>query len=69
MNTAVKIGDRLVGEGHPPYIIAEACVNHQGDIEIAKRMVYFAHAMGADAIKFPDAHSGRRDAARSPDVR
>jgi N-acetylneuraminate synthase len=52
MNTAVKIGDRLVGDGHPPYIIAEACVNHQGDIEIAKRMVYFAHAMGADAIKF-----------------
>ena len=48
----MKIGDRLVGDGHPPFIIAEACVNHQGDFEIAKRMVYFAHAMGADAIKF-----------------
>jgi N-acetylneuraminate synthase len=52
MSRPVKIGDRLVGDGHPPFIIAEACVNHQGDFEIAKRMVYFAHAMGADAIKF-----------------
>ncbi len=52
MSKSVKIGDRLVGDGHPPFIIAEACVNHQGDFEIAKRMVYFAHAMGADAIKF-----------------
>ncbi|MBV9971051.1 MAG: N-acetylneuraminate synthase family protein, partial [Xanthobacteraceae bacterium] len=52
MTKPVKIGDRLVGDGHPPFIIAEACVNHQGDFEIAKRMVYFAHAMGADAIKF-----------------
>jgi sialic acid synthase SpsE len=47
-----KIGDRSIGDGHPPYVIAEACVNHQGNFEIAKRMVYFAHAMGADAIKF-----------------
>jgi sialic acid synthase SpsE len=52
MSKSVKIGDHLVGDGHPPFIIAEACVNHQGDFEHAKRMVYFAHAMGADAIKF-----------------
>jgi N-acetylneuraminate synthase len=48
----VQIGRRKIGEGHPPFIIAEACVNHQGDFEIARRMVYFAHAMGVDAIKF-----------------
>jgi N,N'-diacetyllegionaminate synthase len=48
----VQIGNRSVGDGHPPYVIAEACVNHQGDFEHAKRMVVFAHAMGADAIKF-----------------
>jgi sialic acid synthase SpsE len=52
MSIAVKIGDKTIGEGFPPYIIAEACVNHQGDFEIAKQMVYFAHAMRADAIKF-----------------
>ena len=52
MSKSIKIGDRHVGDDHPPYVIAEACVNHQGNFEIAKRMVYFAHAMGADAIKF-----------------
>ena len=48
----VKIGNRLVGLGQKPFIIAEACINHEGKYEIAERMVYIAHAMGADAIKF-----------------
>ncbi len=55
MSTTVKpvrVGDRLVGPGQKPYIIAEACVNHQGNVEHAERMVYIAHALGADAIKF-----------------
>ena len=52
MMQPVRIGNRLVGPGQPPFIIAEACVNHQGDPDHAKRMVHVAHAMGADAIKF-----------------
>jgi N-acetylneuraminate synthase len=32
--------------------VAEAAINHQGEYEIAERMVYVAHALGADAIKF-----------------
>jgi sialic acid synthase SpsE len=52
MNNVIKIGDRLIGDGHPPYVIAEAAISHQGKIEIAKKMVYIAHAMGCDAIKF-----------------
>ena len=48
----VKIGKRLVGDGQPPYVIAEAAISHQGDFETAKRMAYIAHAMGCDAIKF-----------------
>ena len=48
----LNFGGRLIGQEHPPYIIAEACINHQGDIEIAKRMVHIAHEMGADCIKF-----------------
>jgi len=48
----VKIGNRLVGPGQKPFIIAEACINHQGQYTIAERMVYMAHALGADAIKF-----------------
>jgi sialic acid synthase SpsE len=48
----VRIGNRLVGPGQKPYIIAEACINHQGEYAIAERMVYVCHAFGVDAIKF-----------------
>ncbi len=46
------IGDRPVGGDAPAYIIAEAGVNHQCDLDIARRMIDEAHAGGADAIKF-----------------
>lgn len=52
MIETIQIADREVGEGFPPYIVAEACINHQGDPELAKKMVYVAHAMGCDSIKF-----------------
>ena len=52
MTEFITINDREVGDDRPPYIIAEACINHQGDVEIAKKMTYVAHAMGCDAIKF-----------------
>ena len=48
----IKIKDRFIGPGYRPFIIAEACVNHNGDIDIAERMIYMAHALGADCIKF-----------------
>jgi len=48
----VKIGNKELGNFKKPYIIAEAAVSHQGDIEIAKKMVYHAHAVDCDAIKF-----------------
>jgi len=47
----IEIADRLVGPGQKPLIVAEAAINHQGEYEIAERMVYVAHALGADAIK------------------
>lgn len=46
------IGGRPVGGDAPTYIIAEAGVNHQCDLDIARRMIEEAHAAGADAIKF-----------------
>jgi N-acetylneuraminate synthase len=46
------IGARAVGPGYKPYIVAEAAINHEGDYATAERMVFIAHAMGADAIKF-----------------
>lgn len=46
------IADRLVAPGEPVFVIAEAGVNHNGDIELAMRLVDAAHASGADAVKF-----------------
>ncbi|MCZ7401012.1 MAG: N-acetylneuraminate synthase family protein, partial [Candidatus Methanoperedens sp.] len=48
----VKIGDRLIGEGEPTFIIAEAGVNHNGDIKLAKKLIDAASDAGADAVKF-----------------
>ena len=52
MGKTVKLGNRLVGEGQPVYVIAEIGINHNGDIGIAKRMIRSAYAAGADAVKF-----------------
>ncbi len=52
MKREVKIGSRWVGDGHPAYIIAEAGINHNGDIEIAKKLIEAAKHAGVDAVKF-----------------
>jgi N-acetylneuraminate synthase len=52
MSRAIKVGNRLIGEGYPTYIIAEIGINHNGDLEIAKDMIRAAHEAGADAVKF-----------------
>jgi len=48
----VKIANRLIGEGEPCFIIAEAGVNHNGDINLAKKLIHVAKDAGADAVKF-----------------
>jgi len=48
----VTIANRQVGNGNPTFIIAEAGINHNGDIELAKKLVTAAKECGADAIKF-----------------
>jgi N,N'-diacetyllegionaminate synthase len=52
MSTKIRIGGRVVGEHAPCFIIAEAGVNHNGDIKLAKRLVDVAIHAGADAVKF-----------------
>ncbi len=47
-----KIGKKIINKNNKPYIIAEACINHEGNINIAKKMVKLASAAGASAIKF-----------------
>ncbi|WP_300302018.1 N-acetylneuraminate synthase family protein [Ferrovibrio sp.] len=48
----VRIGDRLVGPGHPCFVTAEIGINHNGDMEIAKRLVDASVESGCDAVKF-----------------
>jgi N-acetylneuraminate synthase len=50
--TDLKIGDRQVGEGKPCYIVGEIGINHNGDLEIAKRLIDLAAHVGCDAVKF-----------------
>jgi N-acetylneuraminate synthase len=52
MAREMKIGSRLVGDGHPTYVIAEIGINHNGDVEIAKQMIDAAVHAGVDAVKF-----------------
>jgi N,N'-diacetyllegionaminate synthase len=52
MQNGIKIGNRLIGPRNPCFIIAEAGVNHNGDITLAKKLVDAAVEAGADAVKF-----------------
>src|SRR6266487_2103116 len=48
----VKIGNKHVGPGQPCYVIAEIGINHNGDVDLAKRLISVAVAAGCDAVKF-----------------
>ena len=52
MAKELKIGKHLIGDGHPTYIVAEIGINHNGDIEIAEKMIRAAKRAGVDAVKF-----------------
>ncbi len=51
-SSAVKIGKKLIGDGQPCYVIAEIGINHNGNLDIAKRLISVAVAAGCDAVKF-----------------
>ena len=52
MTREIKLENRMVGDGHPAYVIAEIGINHNGDLEIAKQMIDAAVHAGVDAVKF-----------------
>lgn len=52
MARTISIGGRLVGDGQPVYVAAEIGINHNGDLELAKRLVDAAVLAGCDAVKF-----------------
>jgi len=52
MSKSITIGEREVGDQHACFIIAEIGINHNGDIELAKKLIDAAVDAGCDAVKF-----------------
>src|SRR5579871_1026182 len=49
---AIRLGSKLVGDSRPCFVIAEIGINHNGDVDLAKRLISVAIAAGCDAVKF-----------------
>lgn len=62
----ISIGARRVGPDQPCFLIAEAGVNHNGDLELARRLVDAAAEAGADAVKFQTFSADRLATAAAP---
>jgi N-acetylneuraminate synthase len=52
MSRTREIAGRTVGDGCPTYVIAEIGINHNGSLDIAKKLIANAMAVGCDAVKF-----------------
>jgi N-acetylneuraminate synthase len=52
MKKEIKIGDKLVGDGHPCYLVGEIGINHNGNMDIAKSLITVAKNAGWNAVKF-----------------
>lgn len=52
MKAKVKFGNKFIGDGEPVYIIAEIGINHNGSLELAKKLIDAAVFCGCDAVKF-----------------
>ncbi len=50
--TSVRIGHHLVGDGQPVFVIAEIGINHNGSLDMAKKLIDGALFAGCDAVKF-----------------
>ena len=48
----VKFGDIVIGPENPPYVIAEIGSNHNGDMDLCRRLIAAAADAGAQAVKF-----------------
>ncbi len=51
-NKEIKIGDYLITEHSRPYMIAEIGINHNGDMDITKKLIDAANATGWHNVKF-----------------
>lgn len=62
----IRIGNKKIGEGHPVFIIAEVGVNHNGDIELAKKLIDKAVEANADAVKFQTFKAEKLNTRKAP---
>lgn len=52
MKKNIKIGEKIIGDGYPAYLVAEIGINHNGDLGLAFDTIKAAKQSGADAVKF-----------------
>ena len=52
MQTEFHLGGKTLGDGHPTYIAGEIGINHNGDLDIARKLIDVAAFSGCDAVKF-----------------
>ena len=69
MSASIQVADHTIGPGHPCFIIAEAGVNHNGSLELAKKLVDAAVRSGANAVKFQTFQSGKVVSPAAPKAR
>ena len=48
----ISVGNRLIGDGRPCFLVAEVGINHNGDTQLAHRCIDAAAEAGADGVKF-----------------
>jgi N,N'-diacetyllegionaminate synthase len=68
INRAFAIAGRRVGRGERAFIIAEAGVNHDGELELARALVREGQAAGADCVKFQTFRAERVAIGQAPKV-
>ena len=61
----VQVGNKVIGPGQPVFVIAEAGINHNGDLKLARALIDVAVEAGADAVKF---QTFRADRLATPDA-
>ena len=69
LNASVVIGNRAIGNGNRAYVLAEAGLNHNGSLAIAKQLVDKAKEAGCDAIKFQTFKAADRISSKVKAVR
>lgn len=66
MNPVIKLGNQTVSSSSAPYVIAEIGVNHEGSMELAKKLIELAHEGGANAAKFQSYKANTLASKHSP---